>query len=223
MLWSTLLGMTNRTAITKFSAPTRKIPRCSSQAQDFFQRNCKIRVFSRILKSLNELGNTTTDVVSQDDARQQKSSAFQNRQRFQSPKHSSRNRSMESQNQPTVSPANPQVIYQPSGDPRGIPKLNVTEISEDPSVLPEWAGLFDVIVHQKRLRRSSMWRLASLVRQKVQFLDLITAHRHIIKPGTFSAKMFAYRESLLYFNSRRYRHILQSDTMNPVALFDFQT
>ena len=148
--------MTNRTAITNFSAPTRKIPRCSSQAQDFFQRNCKIRVFSRILKSLNELGNTTTDVVSQDDAQQQKSSAFQNRQRFQSPKHNSRNRSMESQNQPTVSPANPQVIYQPSGDPRGIPKLNVTEISEDPSELPEWAGLFDVIVHQKRLRRSSM-------------------------------------------------------------------
>ena len=58
---------------------------------------------------------------------------------------------MENQNQTTVSQANPQVIYQPSGDPRGLPKLKLTESSGDPLEWPAWAELFDVIVHQKRL------------------------------------------------------------------------
>ena len=52
----------------------------------------------------------------------QRPSAFQNRQRSQNPKNNYHNRSMENQNQTTVSQATPQVIYQPSGDPRGLPK-----------------------------------------------------------------------------------------------------
>ena len=64
---------------------------------------------------------------------QQGPSAFQNRQRSQSPEHNSRNRSVESQNQTTVSQATPQVIYQSSGDPRGLPKLKLKEFSGDPS------------------------------------------------------------------------------------------
>ena len=82
---------------------------------------------------------------------QQEPSAFQNRQRSQSPKNNYRKRSMENQNQTTVSQATPQVIYQPSGDPRGLPKLKLTEFSGDHLEWPEWAELFDVIVHQKRL------------------------------------------------------------------------
>ena len=38
------------------------------------------------------------------------------------------------------------------------------------------------------LRRCSIWRLASLVRRKLQLLAWVSAHRHTIKPGTFSAK-----------------------------------
>ena len=54
MLWSILLRMSHRTELTNVSAPTLKLPRCSSRAQDFSQRNCKIRVLSRNLKSLSE-------------------------------------------------------------------------------------------------------------------------------------------------------------------------
>ena len=54
MLWSILLWMSHRTELTNVSAPTMKLPRCSSRAQDFAQRNCKIRVLSRNLKSLSE-------------------------------------------------------------------------------------------------------------------------------------------------------------------------
>ena len=63
-------------------------------------------------------------------------SAFQHWQRSQSSTHNSRNRSMESQNQTTVSQSTPQVIYQPSGDPRGLPELKLTDFSGDPL---EWA------------------------------------------------------------------------------------
>ena len=58
---------------------------------------------------------------------------------------------MESQNQTTASQATPQTIYQPSCDPRGLPKLKLTEFSGDAWECPEWAELFDVIVYQKRL------------------------------------------------------------------------
>ena len=58
---------------------------------------------------------------------------------------------MESQNQTTVSQATPQVIYQLSDDRRGLPKLKLTEFSGYPLEWSEWAELFDVIVHQKRL------------------------------------------------------------------------
>ena len=58
---------------------------------------------------------------------------------------------MENQNQSTVKQATPQVIYQPSGDPRGLPKHKLTEFSGDSLKWPEWAELFNVIVHQKRL------------------------------------------------------------------------
>ena len=47
----------------------------------------------------------------------------------------------------TESQTTPQVIYQPSGDQRGLPKLKLTEFSE----WPQWEELFDVIGHQKRL------------------------------------------------------------------------
>ena len=63
---------------------------------------------------------------------QQGPSDFLNRQRSQSPKNNYRNRSLESQNQTTVSQATPQVVYQPSGDPRGLPKLKLKEFSGDP-------------------------------------------------------------------------------------------
>ena len=45
----------------------------------------------------------------------------------------------------------PQVIYQPvpSSGASGLPKLKLTEFSGDPLELPEWSGLFDVVVHQK--------------------------------------------------------------------------
>ena len=73
---------------------------------------------------------------------QQAPSAFQNRQKSQSLKQNTLSRSMESQNQTTVSQATPQVIYQPSGDPRGLPKLKLTEFSGDSLKWPEWAEFF---------------------------------------------------------------------------------
>ena len=50
-----------------------------------------------------------------------------------------------------MSQATPQVIHQPSRHPRGLSKLKLAEFSGDPLEWPEWAELFDVIVHQKRL------------------------------------------------------------------------
>ena len=44
-----------------------------------------------------------------------------------------------------------QVIYQSSGDQRGLPNLKQTEVSGDPLEWPEWAQLLDVILHQMRL------------------------------------------------------------------------
>ena len=69
---------------------------------------------------------------------------------------------MESQNQTTVSQATPQVIYQANGDPRRLPKLKLTYFSGDPLDWPEWAELFDVIVHQKRLSDT----------EKIQYLKI---------------------------------------------------
>ena len=84
---------------------------------------------------------------------QQGTSTVLNKQRSQSPKHNSRNRSMESRNQKTLSQPTPPVIYQqvPSDGSRGLPKLKLTEFSGDPLEGPEWCELFDVIVHQKKL------------------------------------------------------------------------
>ena len=84
---------------------------------------------------------------------QQGTSTVLNKQRNQSPKHNSRNRSMESRNQKTLSQPTPPVIYQqvPSDGSRGLPKLMLTEFSGDPLEWPEWCELFDVIVHQKKL------------------------------------------------------------------------
>ena len=123
-----------------------------------------------------------------------------------------------------MSQATPQVICQPSGDPRGLPKLKLNEISGDPLDWPECAELFDVIVHQKRLNDT----------EKMQYLKISLTGQakaaisglgfsYIVKPGTFSIKSLADRESLLNLNSRRYTYILQLDTMTPVALSDFQT
>ena len=94
---------------------------------------------------------------------QQGSSALQNRQIRKSPKNNYRNRSMESQNQTTVSQANPQVIYQPGGDTRALPKLKLTEFSWDPLEWPQWAELFDAVLHQKRLSDT----------EKMQYLKII--------------------------------------------------
>ena len=58
---------------------------------------------------------------------------------------------MENQNQTTVSLAATKVIYQPSIEPRRLPKLKLTEFSGEPLEWPEWAEFFVVIVHQKRL------------------------------------------------------------------------
>ena len=51
----------------------------------------------------------------------------------------------------TESQTTPQVIYQPSGDQRGLPKLKLTEFLGDPLEWPQWSELFDVMGHQKRL------------------------------------------------------------------------
>ena len=82
---------------------------------------------------------------------QQGTSAFQTRNRSQSPFNNSRNRSAESRNRSTKNHTTPQVIYQPvpSSSTSGMPKLKRTEFSGDPLEWPEWSGLFDVVVHQK--------------------------------------------------------------------------
>ena len=60
--------------------------------------------------------------------------------------------SAESRNRSTVNHTTPQVIYQPvpSSGASGFPKLKLTEFSGDSLEWPEWAELFDVIVHQNR-------------------------------------------------------------------------
>ena len=76
---------------------------------------------------------------------------FPKKQRSQNPKHNSRKRSTASQYQTTVSETITQVNYQPSGDPRALPKLKLMEFSGDPLVSHEWAELFDAIVLQNWL------------------------------------------------------------------------
>ena len=152
-------------------------------------------------------------------------SKLQSRMRSQSPKHNFRNRSMESENQTTKSQATPQVTNQPNGDPRGLPKLKLTEFSEDPLEWPEWAEIFNFIVNQNRLSDS----------EKMQYLKIsLTGQSNAAISGLgFSSQAYyqawdilcknlADRESLLNLNSRRYTHTRQLDTMIPVALFDFQ-
>ncbi|XP_075260007.1 uncharacterized protein LOC142351746 [Convolutriloba macropyga] len=56
---------------------------------------------------------------------------------------------MEIQNQTTVRQTTPQVIYQPSGNPRWLPQLKLTEFSGNSLERPEWSELFDVILHKK--------------------------------------------------------------------------
>ena len=70
---------------------------------------------------------------------QQGTSAFQNRNRSQSPINKSQNRSR-------VNQTTPQVIYQPvqSSWASDLPKLKLTEFSGDPPEWPEWSGLFHV-------------------------------------------------------------------------------
>ena len=129
-----------------FRAYPKKIPRCSCWVQDSFQSNCKIRVFSRNLKSLNQLG--------QENYRRccpRRRSGNKDRQRSKTGKEArvpSSTLSTESQNQTTVSQATRQVIYQPIGVSRELPKLKLTEFSGDPLEWPGWGELFDVIVHQ---------------------------------------------------------------------------
>ena len=84
---------------------------------------------------------------------QQGTSTVLNKQRSQSPKHNSRNGSMESRNQKRLSQPAPPVIYQqvPSDGSRGLPKLKLTKFSGDPLEWLEWCELFEVIVHQKKL------------------------------------------------------------------------
>ena len=82
---------------------------------------------------------------------------------------------MESQNQTIVSQATPQVIYQPSGDPRRLSKLKLTEISGEPLQWLECAELFDVIVHQKRLNDT----------EKLQFLKSIGGSSDFSNHKTF--------------------------------------
>ena len=81
---------------------------------------------------------------------QQGTSAFQDKNRSQSPINNSRNRSAESKNRNTMNQTTPQVIYQPvsSSGASGLP-LKLTEFSGDPLEWPDRSGLFDVIVHQK--------------------------------------------------------------------------
>ena len=156
---------------------------------------------------------------------QQGPSAFQNKQKSQSPKHNSRNRPMESQIQTTVIQATPQVIYQPCGDPRGLPKLKLTEISGNPLEWPDWAELFDCIMHQKRLSDI----------EKMQYLkiSLTGQAKPTISGLDFSSKAYYQAWDVLCRKFGRPRVIVEpqirkiythpTDTMIPVASLDFQT
>ena len=122
---------------------------------------------------------------------QQRSSVFPNRQRRQRTKHNSCNKAMERQSQTTVSQATPKEIYQPIGDPRGLPKHKLTEFSGQPLEWPEWAEFFNVIVHQKWLidtGKMQYLKISFTGQVKLQLVDWVSTQRHIIKPGTFSAK-----------------------------------
>ena len=93
------------------------------------------------------MGNITTDAVNQDD--------FPATRIVNVPQQAEKPESQaqlsqqidESQNQTSVSQATPRVIYQPSGDPRGLPNLKLSEFSGDFLEWSEWAEFFDVIVH----------------------------------------------------------------------------
>ena len=100
---------------------------------------------------------------------QQGTSAFQTRNRSQSPINNSRNRSAESRNRSTMNHTTPQVIYQTvaNSGASGLPKLKLTEFSGDPLECPEWSGLFDVVVHQKPISDTEKMRYlkSSVTRQ----------------------------------------------------------
>ena len=120
--------MTHRTELKTVSARTQKLHRCSSRLEVFLQvssilRKTEIRKSVRVTEPQTFLTKPTFQ--------QQQIPAFPSKQISQSLKHNSRNRSTESQNQRTVSKSAAQVIYQTSVDPRDLPKLKLTEFSEE--------------------------------------------------------------------------------------------
>ena len=85
----------------------------------------------------------------------------------------------------------PQVIYQPvpSSGASGLPKLKLTEFSGDPLEWPEWSGLFDVVVHQKRISDT----------EKMQYLKTsLTGQAKAAKSGMgFSSQSYYHAWDIL--------------------------
>ena len=101
---------------------------------------------------------------------------------------------MESQNQTTVSQTTPKVIYQPIGDARGLPELKLTDLSGDSLEWLEWAEIFDVTLHQKRLsytEKMQYLKISLTGQAKAAISGFVSAHRHILKPEIFSARNLA--------------------------------
>ena len=89
---------------------------------------------------------------------------------------------------------------------------------------PEWAELFDVIVHQKRLsdtEKTHYLKISLTGQAKAAISGLGFSSQAYYQAWEILCKQFG--KSLLNLNSRRYTHILQLDTMIPVASFNFQT
>ena len=130
--------MSHRIELITGSSPIKKLPRCSSRVQDFSQRNCKIRVLSRNLLSLNQKGNGTTEVFAQNDVPVERNISV--------PKHAKEPESQAQLSQidgePKSNKSEPTcgtIIYQPSCGQRGLPKLKLTEFSGGHSEWADWA------------------------------------------------------------------------------------
>ena len=184
--------MSHRREVTNILLSTRKIPLCFSWMLNFSQRNCKIQVFSRNLKSLNQIGKQNHRRCCP-----RRPSSNKDRQRSKTSKEARipfstlATQQIDEKLKPNKSESGYPASNLPTGClPKRITKSQAIRNLRRPLEWPEWAELFDFIVNQIRLsdtEKTQYIKIRLTGQEKMQLLDWVSA-RHIINPGTFSAK-----------------------------------
>ena len=137
---------------------------------------------------------------------QQGPTRFQNRQRSQSPKQNSCNRSTESQIKQQWAKLPHKYFTNRVVTQEDYPKIKRTEVSREPLEWPEWAELLVVIVHQNRLSDT----------EKMQCLKIsLTGQAKVAISGLgFSSQAYYQARDILCKKFGRPRVIVESQLKN---------